>query len=178
MRSQEQKQSTLHTAPPRGSADHLSHASGPLTNPSPSSPHLRKQLAPDDLINKGNCHLFLLPCEALPELLLWSLINFYWLKSLRTQVINHMKMRLVLYNCSTRKNLVRGEILRPFISWKKTGITIFIILFMASLSFSQVFVTFYKKTAIILSLIGTIPSESEGKVSLGEKLRQLDDNDL
>ena len=127
LKSQERKQGTLHTGPPRGWAGHLRHASGPLTNPSPSSPHLRKQLAPDELLNKGNCHLFLLPCEGLPELL-WSLINFYWLKSLRTQVINCMKMRLVLYNCFTRKNLVKGEMLRSFISWKKIGITIFIIL--------------------------------------------------
>ena len=174
MRSQEQKQSTLHTAPPRGWEDHLSHASGPLTNPSPSSPHLRNQLAPDDLINKGNCHLVLLPCLNFSS----GLINFYWLKSLRTQVINHMKMRLVLYNCFTRKNLVRGEILRSFISWKKTGITIFIILL-------------YDISVILSGLCYLLQENSNhtesyryypfwewGKISLGEKLRQLVDNDL
>ena len=87
-------------------------------------------------------------------------------------------MGLVLYNCFTRKNLVKGEILRSFISWKKTGITIFIILL-------------YDISVILSGLCYLLQENSShtesyqyypfwewGKISLGEKLRQLDDNDL
>ena len=78
----------LHTTPPRGWANYLSHPSGP----NPPSTHLRDQLSGSE---QGNLLLVfapsccsLSPSKALPEFLIWPLVNFYWLKSSRTQVCN------------------------------------------------------------------------------------------
>ena len=55
---------SLHTAPPRGWADHLSSSSG-LNYPSaPPSPLFRDQLAAPQGVSKRICYLFLLPCAA------------------------------------------------------------------------------------------------------------------
>ena len=47
----------LHTAPPRGWANHLSHPSGPTPGPTPT-------LTPYASESKGNCYLFSLPPAA------------------------------------------------------------------------------------------------------------------
>ena len=86
-RGQEQKQGTtrfLHTAPPRGWADHLSRLSVSSANQPLPSPYLRNQPHPPRRASKGTCFLFLLPSccslspnKDLPEFLIWPLISFY-----------------------------------------------------------------------------------------------------
>ena len=78
----------LHTTPPKRWAKHLSHPSGrPLDTPLPS-PHIRNKLAsppPARGASKRGKPLFVLtpPCcsrgpnNALPEFLVWPLINFF-----------------------------------------------------------------------------------------------------
>ena len=67
-----------------------------LDLPLPSS-HLRDQLSPPPAPGSKQGNLLLVfspsccstsPSKALPEFHFWPLINFYWLKSLRTQVSN------------------------------------------------------------------------------------------
>ena len=81
----------LHTALPRGWADHLSR---PL-DPPLSSPCIRNQLAPPSGSEQGNLLLVfthsccsMSPSKALPEFLVWPLINFYWLRRPRTVLGN------------------------------------------------------------------------------------------
>ena len=78
---------TLHTAPPRGWADHLNHPSGPT--PGPASP-LAPYKAPAHLLSgseQGNLLLVFdpfccskSPNKTLPEILIWLRINLYWLR--------------------------------------------------------------------------------------------------
>lgn len=78
----------------------------PTKHPPPPSQHLKDQLdqlaspAPNQHTHrsKGTCSLFLLLLpqlhesqKALTEFLIWPLFNFYWYKSLRTQVSNTNK---------------------------------------------------------------------------------------
>ena len=77
----------LHTTPAKGWANHLSHPCAQSLDLPLPSPHIKNQLTPTRGVSKGTCYLFsLLPCcsrgpsKALPELLVWSLINFYWLR--------------------------------------------------------------------------------------------------
>ena len=75
----------LHTAPPKGSADLLSHPIPPSqsADPFPTFTHYRSQAALSGS-QQGPCYLFSLSCcrrspsEALPEFLIWPLINSYW----------------------------------------------------------------------------------------------------
>ena len=98
MRCQEQKQGThawsLHTAPPRGWGDHLSHTSG-SHRPTPILTPFKEPGLSTSGSEQGNLLPVLAPLcysrspsKALPEFLVCSLINFYWLKSPRTQVGN------------------------------------------------------------------------------------------
>ena len=80
---------SLHRAPPRGQADHLSNPSG-WTHW--LLPHPRS-IEGTSLLHSEQVHLLLVcapswcsPAKAWPEFLIWPLINFYWLKSLRTWV--------------------------------------------------------------------------------------------
>ena len=54
----------LHTTPPKGWADHLSHGSSRPLDPPPYSPHVRSRLTPPQEPSKGTCCLFLLPSAA------------------------------------------------------------------------------------------------------------------
>ena len=86
----------LHTPPPKGWAKPLSHPPArPLDTPLPS-PHIRNKLAPPRGASKQENLLFDLaprccsrgPNKALPEFLVWPLINFYCLRRQRTLVSN------------------------------------------------------------------------------------------
>ena len=85
---------SLHKAPPQVWAGHRSHPSSPTHGPALPSPHLRNQPI---LLESMQGHLLLAfiplccsmnPNEALLEILIWPLLNFYWLKSPRTQISN------------------------------------------------------------------------------------------
>ena len=85
---------SLHTAPPRGWTDHLSYSS---TTTHPSSPTLTPFKEPAVLLwewARETVFVFAPSCcsmslnKALPDFLIWPLINFYWLKNPRTQVSN------------------------------------------------------------------------------------------
>ena len=88
---------SLHTAPPRGWAHHPSHPSrlspGPILTLTPFKGPACWPCPPPQGGSEGSCYLLLLygstsPHKALPEFLIWPLINFYWLKSPRTLVGN------------------------------------------------------------------------------------------
>ena len=64
--------------------------------------------------SKGTCSFFLLPLpqlhesqKALPEFLIWPLFNFYWYKSLRTQVSNSNKYSRNAQDIKERLNKCR-----------------------------------------------------------------------
>ena len=76
----------LHTTPPKGWAKHLSHPSGQTPGHSPTlTPYKGQAHHPHQGANKQGKLLFVLapPCcsggpnKALPEFLVWPLINFY-----------------------------------------------------------------------------------------------------
>ena len=78
----------LHSTPPRGWADHLSHASGPTPGHTPALTPYKEAAHPpwEGNLEQGNLLLVLAPpcCsrsprKALPEFLVWPLINFCWL---------------------------------------------------------------------------------------------------
>lgn len=75
---------SLHLAPPRGWADHPSHASG-LT-PGKEAAYLQLRERPKDPVTCS--HSPVAPNKALPEFLVWPLINFCWLRRPRTLVIH------------------------------------------------------------------------------------------
>ena len=94
---------------PRGWPDHLSHPSRLAHQFTPTlSPHLRDQVTSLLGESKGTYFSFMLQhgskshSKALPEFFVWSLINFYWLRSPRTLVGNDGR-------CSTHS--VRSEYL-------------------------------------------------------------------
>ena len=100
---------SLHTAPPRGWADHLSHPPAwppDLPLPSPfwgtSSPLLRERArAPVScfcsIVLQHESH------KALPEFLIWPLVNLYWLKSPKPRVcINIIKEDFFLFFLSIK----------------------------------------------------------------------------
>ena len=86
----------LHTPPPKGWAKHLSHPSGPTPGHTPTLTPYKEQARPSQGANKQGNLLFVLtahccsrgPSKALPEFLVWTLINFYWLRRPRTLVGN------------------------------------------------------------------------------------------
>ena len=90
---------SLHTAPPRRWADHLNPSSGQSHPPSPHSAHLRNKLnfcLGEWTKESVTCFLSLLrPNKALPQFLIWPLINFYWLKNSTTQVGNTLTYNLL-----------------------------------------------------------------------------------
>ena len=94
LRCWEQKAWSLHRAPPRGWADHLSHASWPTHRPAPVVIAFKLPSSFSLGASKGTCTSFaplccsISPSEALPEILIWTLINIYWLKSPRARVGN------------------------------------------------------------------------------------------
>ena len=84
---------TLHIAPPRRWADHLSHLSGQTRGPTPTLTPYKEPACP--LSQSEQETLFLVfspsccsrsPNKALHEFLVWPLINFYLLRRPRTQV--------------------------------------------------------------------------------------------
>ena len=98
---------SLHTAPPRGWADHLIHsgpthrsAPAPALTPfkGPALPHWGSEQGYLLLVFTPSC-CSTSPNKALPEFLVWPLINFYWLKSPRTQVSNIPALPTTLLSC-------------------------------------------------------------------------------
>ena len=77
----------LHTTPPKGWADHLSHTSNPTPGHTPTLTPYKEPARPASGGDQGNL-LFVLappllqqgPNKAWPEFLFWPLINFYWLR--------------------------------------------------------------------------------------------------
>ena len=73
-----------HTMPPKGWAKHQSHPSGPTPRHSPPLTWYKEPAHLPQWASKGTCCLFSLRLlqsylnEVLPELLVWSLINFCW----------------------------------------------------------------------------------------------------
>ena len=67
-----------------GWADHLSHPSCPNSGHSPTLTPWKQPACPLLGSKQGNCYLFsLTPCcsnKALPEFLVWPLVNFCWLR--------------------------------------------------------------------------------------------------
>ena len=64
----------------KGWAEHLTHPSGPTPGHTPTL--IRNQLASPQRASKGTCYLSSLPPaaspnKALPEFLVWPLVNFY-----------------------------------------------------------------------------------------------------
>ena len=88
----------LHTTPPKkGWANHATHSSGLIPRHTPIlTPYKEQVSAPlGELASKGTCGWVLSPCccssvpsKALPKFLVWTLINFYWLRRPRTLVGN------------------------------------------------------------------------------------------
>ena len=74
----------LHTPPPKGWTNHLSHPSGLTPGHTPTLTPYEKQVCHPlrEWTSKGTCCVF---CrsrgrnKALPEFLVWPLVNFYWL---------------------------------------------------------------------------------------------------
>ena len=98
LRCPEQKQGTavwsLHTAKPRGWADHRSHPSSPNLGPTATLIPFRAPVGPCSGSKQGNLLLVFAPCSSSPskallECLVWPLINFYWLKNPRTLFDNN-----------------------------------------------------------------------------------------
>ena len=86
----------------RGWVDHFSHPSGPTPGPAPTLDSFEGPTHP--LLESKQGKLLLVfaasscspsPSKALPEFLIWLLINRYWLKSPRTQVSNKSNTHLV-----------------------------------------------------------------------------------
>ena len=74
----------LHSTPPKGWADHLSHTSGPTPGHTPTLTPYKKPARPPSGSKQGNLLLVLAPpcCsrgpnKALPEFLVWPPVNFY-----------------------------------------------------------------------------------------------------
>ena len=87
----------LHTPPPKGWVKHLSQPSGLTPGPSPTLTPCNEPAHSPQRASKGTCCLFSLshppdprcsrdPNKALPEFLVWPLINFYLLRRPRTLV--------------------------------------------------------------------------------------------
>ena len=88
----------------KGLEDHLHHPSSPTHQPFlPLIPFKGLALPHQGLASKGTCYLFSLPAAAsrriLLEILGWSLISFYWLKSPRTQLGNVLALPTTLLSC-------------------------------------------------------------------------------
>ena len=88
----------------KGLEDHLHHPSSPTHQPFlPLIPFKGLALPNQGLASKGTCYLFSLPAAAsrriLLEILGWSLISFYWLKSPRTQLGNVLALPTTLLSC-------------------------------------------------------------------------------
>ena len=81
--------------------------------PALCSPHLRDRLTlPPSGSKQGNLLLVFAPSccsaspnNALPEFLVWRLINFYWLRSPRTQVGNKNIPKESAKTCMCRRNI-------------------------------------------------------------------------
>lgn len=94
-------------------ADHLGHPCSSTHQSMSTLPHVRNY--PTALGEQATvCYLFQLPgcaawvlCEALPEFLIWPLFNFYWYKSLRTQVSNSNKYSRNAQDIKERLNKCR-----------------------------------------------------------------------
>ena len=76
----------LHTTPPKGWAKHLSHPCSPTPGHTPTLTPCKDQASPSQWASEqGNLSFVLTPrcCsrgrnKALPEFLVWLLVNFYW----------------------------------------------------------------------------------------------------
>ena len=86
---------SLHTARPRGWADHPRHSFCPTHGSAPTRTPFKGSACPSSGSKQGNLLLVFIPSccstspnKALSEFLVWPLINFYCLKSPRTQVGN------------------------------------------------------------------------------------------
>ena len=89
----------LHTAPPRGWADHLTTPPARPLDPPLPSPHIRNQLSLPSPAESKQGKLLLVftplccstsPNKDLPEFLVWLLINFCWLRRPRSLVCNRI----------------------------------------------------------------------------------------
>ena len=86
----------LHTTPPNGWADHLSHSSTLTPGHTPTSNRIRNKLAlppgSEQAMETVVCSHFLLlqqgPHKTSPEFLVWPLIYFYQLRRPRTLIGN------------------------------------------------------------------------------------------
>ena len=81
----------LHSMPPEGWASRLCHPSSHPLNTSPPSPRMRKLYPTQGGSKQGNLLFILTPLccsrgssKALPEFLVWLLVNFYWLGEARS----------------------------------------------------------------------------------------------
>ena len=100
----------------------------PLDPPSPS-PHLRNQLSPRHLREWAR-HMFLVftpsctrasPKKALPEFLVWSLINFYWLKRPKTWAGN-----LSILSSKGHRNLEEFKVISsPYPNTRASGLELY-----------------------------------------------------
>ena len=85
----------VHITPPKAWANYLSHPPGPIPGHTTTLTPYKESARPHWASEKGNLLLVLappccsrVPNKALPEFLVWSLINFYWLRRPRTLVGN------------------------------------------------------------------------------------------
>ena len=95
----------LHSTPPKGWANHLSHPSAhPLNTPLPlpcgknqliPTPHLG-DVAREPLTWFCSPLLYECPRKTFPDLLFWSRINFYWLRRPRSLVSNNNSLAMSL----------------------------------------------------------------------------------
>ena len=86
----------LHTTPPKWWANHPSHPSVPTPGHTPTLTPYKERARPRAGSKQGNLLFVLTPCccsgvpsKALPEFLVWPLINFYWLRRPRALVGNN-----------------------------------------------------------------------------------------
>ena len=95
---------SLHTAPPRGWADHLSHASGLTPGSAPTLTPLTAPARPASGSDQGKLLLVFAPSCCLN--FLSGIINFYWLRSPRTLVGNNTNIN---YQGQICKSTYSGE---------------------------------------------------------------------
>ena len=128
LRCPEQNQGTavwsLHTAKPRGWADHPSHPSSPNLGPIATLIPFREPVGPCSGSKQGNLLLVFAPCSSSPskallECLVWPLTNFYWLRRPRTLVGNKNILCALPSKWQHRVSWVQGpDLAEP---WKEKG---------------------------------------------------------